>query len=139
MAQLNPYLTFNGTCREAMSFYRDCLGGQVVDLMTFAQSPMAEGMPAELQDRVLHSRLEVGGMELMGSDTPSDQPASQGGSVTLCLNSPDKEEITRYFEKLSDGATITQPLMETFFGLYGALTDKYGIAWMFQAGGNPDA
>ncbi len=138
MAQLNPYLSFNGTCREAMSFYADCLGGKVVDLMTFAGSPMTEGMPAELHDRILHSMVVAGGVVLMAADTPTDQPVSQGDSVTLCLNSADKGEIKGYYEKLAAGANVTQPLMETFFGLYGALTDKFGINWMLQAGA-PDA
>ena len=138
MAQLNPYLSFNGTCREAMSFYADCLGGKVVDLMTFAGSPMTESMPAELHDRILHSMLVADGIVLMAADTPTDQAVNQGDAMTLCLNSPDKDEIRGYYEKLAEGANISQPLMETFFGLYGALTDKFGINWMFQAGA-PDA
>ena len=138
MARLNPYLQFDGTCREAMSFYRDCLGGEL-SIQTFGEAPMGEGTPDELRDRVLHAMLAGGGLVLMASDTMGDQAPSQGGPVTLCLNSPDRAEIEAYYDKLAVGATVTQPLGEAFFGLYGALTDQYGIAWVFQAGTGPGA
>ncbi len=138
MARLNPYLQFDGTCREAMGFYRDCLGGEL-SLQTFGEAPMGEGTPDELRDRVLHSMLAGGGMVLMASDGMGGQTPGQGGPVTLCLNSENREEITAYQAKLAVGATVTQPLIETFFGLYGALTDKYGVNWMFQAGTGPSA
>lgn len=136
MARLNPYLQFNGNCREALGFYRDCLGGELV-IQTFGESPLAEGLPAELHDRILHAMLTGGGMVLMASDGMGEQRPGQGGPVTLCLNSGDKDEIKAYYAKLAVGATVTQPLDEAFFGLYGALTDRYGIDWMFQAGPEP--
>ena len=100
---------------------------------------MAQETPAGLHDRILHAQLSAGGMVLMASDAMGEQAPSQGGPVTLCLNSEDREEITAYQAKLAVGATVTQPLIETFFGLYGALTDKYGVNWMFQAGTGPSA
>ncbi|HEY8600947.1 MAG TPA: VOC family protein [Thermomicrobiales bacterium] len=138
MARLNPYLQFDGNCREAMNFYKECLGGELW-IQTFGEAPMAEGMPAEMRERILHAMLEGGGIVLMASDGMGGDAPSPGGPVTLCLNSLDKAEITAYYEKLTDGATINQPLKEEFFGLYGHLTDKFGINWMFQAGGEPGA
>ena len=138
MARVNPYLTFGGNCREAMNFYRECLGGELW-LQSFGESPMAEGMSDEQKAQTLHSELSGGGISLMASDGMGGQAPTPGGPITLCLNSPDKDEIKGYYAKLSAGATVTQPLSEEFFGLYGALTDKYGIAWMFQAGGDPNA
>lgn len=139
MARLNPYLAFNGTCRAAMTFYKECLGGEIVDMMTFETMPGAEGMPAEMRDRILHSMLVADAMVLMGADTPDGQDPSKDGPITVCLSSEDKDEIKAYYAKLAVGATITQPLSDEFFGLYGALTDQYGINWMFQAGAAPDA
>jgi len=138
MARLNPYLQFNGTCREAMGFYRECLGGER-EVQTFGESPMAEGMTAEMRDQVLHSALNSDTMVLMASDVMQGQKPTPGGAVALCLNSEDPEEIKALFAKFAVGATITQPLMEAFFGWYGALTDQYGIDWMFQAGAAPSA
>lgn len=138
MARLNLYLQFNGTCREAMNFYRECLGGEL-ELQTFGESPMAEGMTAEMKDQVLHSALNSETLTLMASDAMQGQKPTPGGAVTLCINSEDPEEIKILYTKFAVGATITQPLSEAFFGWYGALTDRYGIDWMFQAGGAPSA
>ena len=46
---MNPYLTFNGNCREAMHFYRGISGGEL-NLQTIGESPMAVKMPAPMQD-----------------------------------------------------------------------------------------
>lgn len=132
MTQLTPYLEFNGNCREAMTFYQSCLGGELF-FQTFAEAPMEGEMPAELRERILHSQLSGGGLVLMASDNMGGGELSQSSRITLCLNSGSREEIKAYFEKLSEGATIHQPIKEEFFGLYGALTDKFGIAWMAQA------
>ncbi len=42
------------------------------------------------------------------------------------------EELNALFERLSEGAEVTDPLKEQFFGIYGALNDKFGVRWMFQ-------
>jgi PhnB protein len=49
MTQINSYLTFNGNCREAMNFYKDCLGGEL-NLQTIAESPLADKMPAQMKE-----------------------------------------------------------------------------------------
>jgi len=138
MARLIPYLQFTGNCREAMAFYRDCLGGEL-EVQTFGESPMADGMPAEMRDQVLHSVLNSDTMVLMASDGMGEQQPTPGGAITLCLNTDEAEELQALFTTLGAGATITQPLKEEFFGWYGALTDQYGINWMFQSGGAPSA
>ncbi len=131
MAQLNPYLTFNGNCREAMEFYKACLGGEL-SIMTVGDSPMASQMP-DKKDNVLHSTLIKDGMALMASDMIMPGELKQGNTITLCINGGTKEELQQFFTKLSEGGTVGQPLTEAFFGTYGELTDKFGINWMFQA------
>jgi len=131
MAQLNAYVTFNGNAREAMEFYRDCLGGEL-SLMTVGESPMASQMP-DKKDNVLHSTLKKDGMVLMASDMIMPGELRQGNTITLCINGGTKEELQQFFAKLSEGGTVGQPLTEAFFGTYGELTDKFGINWMFQA------
>lgn len=138
MARLHPYLQFNGNCREAMSFYRDILGGDLV-VNTFGSSPMAGDMPKEMLDQVLHSMLTSGDLVLMGTDGMGNELSGLSGPVTLALVSDNREEVRGYFEKLAVGGTISQPLEEAFFGLFGSLTDRYGFQWMFQAGSAPGA
>jgi PhnB protein len=136
MAQLVPYLHFNGNCKEAMQFYADSLGAKL-DLMTIGESQMAEGMPKEAQNKVLHSTLDKDGFILMASDMMEEEGGTQGNMMTLCLVCKSKEEIDTLFSKLAAGGKIGHPLKEEFFGTFGDLTDKYGFNWMFQFDGKP--
>jgi len=132
MAQLNPYLTFNGNCREAMEFYKACLGGEL-SLTTVGDSPMKDQMPAEAQNAVMHSLLRSDGIILMASDQMTPGALVNGNTITLCVIGNSKAELDTFFTRLAAGGNVSQPLQETFFGAYGALTDKFGINWMFQA------
>ncbi len=138
MARLTPYIRFNGNCREAMTFYRDCLGGEL-EIQTVGESPMAAGMPAETHDRVLHAVLVADGITIMASDMGGSEHAVQRGAFTLCVNSDDLAQTRTFFDKLSVGANVTNPLKEEYFGTYGDLTDQYGISWMFQVDNGQNA
>jgi PhnB protein len=130
MTQINAYLHFNGNCREAMTFYRECLGGKL-ELQTVGESPMAGQMPAEAQKSILHAALTQGGIVLMGSDMMGPGGAIKGNLVSLSLVCSSKEEIESFFSRLSAGGKVAHPLKEEFFGTHGNITDKYGINWMF--------
>ena len=132
MVRLNPYLSFTGNCREAMTFYQQCFGGELL-IQTVGETPAAAGFPAEVHDQVLHSQLESDGIVIMAADAVDGSAVTDGNAITNCLNTGTREEIKALFAKLSEGATITTPITEEFFGLYGALTDKFGIKWMAQA------
>lgn len=131
MAKLNAYLMFNGNCREAMEFYKDCFGGKL-DVMTHGDSPMAAQVQPELKSKVMHSFLESGNIALMASDCM--EACRQGDAIFLCLVCDSKEEIEQLYKKLSTGGKVRRPLKEEFFGTYGELSDKYGFLWMFQYG-----
>jgi PhnB protein len=135
MAKLNPYLSFEN-CREAMNFYKECLGGELV-LQTVGESPaMAAQMPPEMRDHILHSTLTVGDIVIMASDM-SKGKRMEGNTVQLCINCDSETQIADYFSKLSAGGTIDDPLIDMPWGaIYGAITDKYGKHWVlnFQKG-----
>jgi PhnB protein len=82
MAQLNPYLTFNGNAREAMTFYQSCLGGELI-LNTIGESPMAAQMPKEKHNEILHSVLKNEHLTIMAADMGSADPGQ--GRVAFCL------------------------------------------------------
>lgn len=127
--KINPYLNFDGTCGEAFRFYAQVLGGNL-ELMTFRDSPMAEKVGPEWQDRVLHAYLEVDGDALMGSDVPPGTPhAVQGMWVALHAN--DIASGERIFNAFAEGGTVTMPFEETFWAKrYGMVTDRFGTQWM---------
>jgi PhnB protein len=132
MAQLNPYLNFDNNCREAMNFYKDCLGGELV-LQTVGESPaMAAQMPAHMKDCILHSSLTSGNVIIMASDL-SREKRVEGNTVHLCINCTSEDEINSFFSKLSKGGKVTEPLADMPWGAkYGAFTDKYSKQWMFN-------
>ena len=130
MTQINPYLHFNGTCREAMEFYRSSLGGEL-KLMTVGESPMAARMPAAMHQRILHAVLVKEGFTLMASDMMGPEGIRQGNALSLSLVCDSRPDLESAFAKLSAGGKVTHALQEEFFGLHGSLTDRYGIDWMF--------
>ena len=130
MAQLTPYLAFNGNCREAMEFYKSVFGGEL-HMQTFGEAPM-ETAEAD-NGRIMHAQLNNGNFMLMASDGMPDQPVQFGNSVTLSVHPQSKEETDKDFNKLAEGGQIVMPLADTFWGAYfGMLTDKFGIPWMFN-------
>lgn len=131
MSQINAYLNFNGQCREAMTFYRDCFGGELV-MQKIAESPMAATLPSEMDDQILHSSLTRGDILLMGSDMIG-QHIRYGNLVALCYNGNDDEEMTTCFEKLAVGGVVITPLHQSVWGAtFGELTDRYGLRWLFN-------
>ena len=130
MAQINAYLTFNGNCREAMLFYQKCLGGTLT-LQTVEDSPMAQQWPKEVQKKILHASLTKENLILLSSDMGSEKLII-GNAISLAVACTNEEEINRFFENFSKNGNITHPLHKFFDGTIGALTDKYGINWLFK-------
>ena len=128
--QVNPYLSFDGTCAEAFRFYEGCFKGRIGMMMKYSDAPMAEGMAPEARDRVMHVSLEVGGTSLMGSDSPIGRhQAMQGAYVSLMMS--DAAEAERVFGALAEGGVVHMPLGETFWAeRFGMVADRFGIAWM---------
>ncbi len=132
MTQVNAYLTFNGNCREAMIFYKECLGGELV-LQTIGDSPMADQIPARMRQNILHAILTSGPLLLMASDMVSEQGLQKGNSVSLMIHCSSEEEIKSYYSRLSRGGQATHPLENTFWGsLFGDLTDRFGNHWLLN-------
>lgn len=128
MSQIAPYLGFNGTCREAMTFYQQCLGGDLT-LHTVAGSPVADQLPPEAANNILHGTLQNGTSTLLGSDMMGAELV-QGNNITISLDCGSEEEINRCFSALAAGGHVTHALKIEFWGAtFGALTDKFGINW----------
>ena len=133
MTTLTPYLLFNGTCMQAMEFYKSCFGGELAATKV-KESPAKDHLPAAQQDKIINARLRNSNLEISASDwlRPDETPI-RGNTVCLYLSGGTFPELKTIFEKLSEGAEVTDPLKEMFFGYYGALNDKFGVRWMFQA------
>lgn len=134
--QLTTYLLFPGTCQEAMTFYHAIFGGELA-LTTVGESPMSAAFPAALHGRIVSAHLKAPIVDISASDwlRPSEH-AVLGNTVCLYISGGSREATTSIFAKLSEGADVTDPLVDQPFGLYGALNDKFGNRWMFHSEGH---
>jgi PhnB protein len=131
MKPLVTYLNFSGNCREAMTFYKQCLGAEL-DLITFGDMPHP-GLPPDAKDLIMHARLHKGDAQLMASDTMPGMPFTQGTNFSVSVHPTSIEECESVWTALSQGAKIQQPLADAPWGArFGWLTDKFGVQWMFN-------
>lgn len=130
--QVNPYLLFNGNCREAFKFYEQHLGGKIESMMTHAGTPAEAQTPPEWRDKIIHARMTIGGTVLMGSDAPPPHySAPQGFSVSLNLN--DAAEADRVYQALSAKGKIVMAIQKTFWATrFAMFTDQFGTPWMIN-------
>jgi len=132
MAHIDAYLRFNGNCREAMTFYKECLGGELT-MQTVAESPLADQIPAEMAQNILHATLIKDRLTLLGSDMVGPEGLIQGNTISLSLNCGSEQEIHEFFASLSSDGQVTHPLESAFWGAtFGDLIDKYGISWLLS-------
>ncbi|KAA3618444.1 MAG: VOC family protein [Calditrichaeota bacterium] len=128
---INPYLSFNGNCREAMTFYKTALDGEL-EIMTFADSPME--VPEDHKNKVMHASVKFADAILMASDGMPGNEVTFGDAYNISIGAKSAEEGERYFKNLSEGGSVTMPYSEQFWGdTFGMLTDKFGIRWMVNA------
>jgi PhnB protein len=130
--ELNPYLTFNGQCEAAFKFYEHLLGGKIEFILTYRGSPMADQVPSEWQDKILHATLVVGDKVLQGADSsPEHREEMKGFAVTIGLEDP--VEAERIFRAFAEKGTVQMPLQETFWALrFAMLVDEFGVPWMIN-------
>ena len=133
MEAIVPYLYFNGNAAEALAFYEKALGGKVLFQQSFGDSPIGDQTPESHKDKVMHASFQAGELKFMVSDTMPGQEVNSGSNLSLSLNFLNLADIDNTFAALSEGAKITMPLQDTFWGArFGMLTDKFGINWMFN-------
>lgn len=131
--QINPYLVFPGTCREAFTFYAEVLRGEIVALSTHADMPAGEeGHGPAMADKVLHAQLVAGGNVLMGSDAPEQMySVPQGSMVTITVDTP--EEADRLYAAFIEGGHAIMEIQETFWAQrFAMLSDRFGTPWMIS-------
>jgi len=134
MAQVNPYLTFNGNCEEAFNFYKSVFGGEFPYIGRFKDMPSETSLPENVGNLIMHVTLPISSETiLMGSDSNEafGQVAQAGTNVSISINTDSEDEATKLFNGLSAGGKVTMPLEKTFWGaFFGMFTDKFGIHWM---------
>ena len=126
---LNPYLSFRDNAREAMTFYQSVFGGELT-VSTFADFD-ASSDPTE-QHKIMHSQLETpDGLVLMGADTPNGMEYRPQAGVSVSLSGDDEARLRGYWERLSEGGSVTVPFEKAPWGdTFGMCVDRFGTSWM---------
>ncbi|HMC86323.1 MAG TPA: VOC family protein [Chitinophagaceae bacterium] len=137
MLHCTPFLLFDGNCAEAMTFYQNCLGGELT-LTKVEDTPMKAQFPAEKHTRIIYAQLKSGAMDFSATDwmaSPTLDP-KQGNTFSIYVTGGAYEELKTIFDKLAQGADKDKrtfiELNNMPFGSYGQLTDKYGVSWIFK-------
>jgi len=127
-SRLNPYISFNGNARQAMEFYERVFGATLT-LSTFGESGAQDSPDA---NKIMHGMLETDrGFTLMGADTPPGMEHNPGDNIAVSLSGDNADELRGYWEKLSDGGTVSVPLEKQMWGdEFGSCVDQFGITWM---------
>jgi PhnB protein len=130
---IQPYLFFNGSCEQAVEFYRKALGARVEMIMRYKESPEPPqpGMvPPGFENKIMHCSFRVGETTVMASDGCSAEgPSFQGFSLSLAVAT--EAEADHVFAALADGGQVRMPLTKTFWSpRFGMVADRFGIAWM---------
>jgi PhnB protein len=132
--QMSPYLSFNGDCEAAFTFYEQNLGAQLGAIFRYGGSPMAGDVPEDWSEKVMHGSLTLGGQVLMGGDVALYE-APKGFSLSLHIKST--AEAERIFARLADGGEVLVPLAKTFWAeRFGMVADRFGIPWMINCEGD---
>jgi len=126
--KMTIYVNFAGQCAEAFGYYEKHLGGKPGMMMTHGQAPNLSPVKPEWKDAVLHARISIGGIELMGADIPNAEPMR---SAYLTLGVDSDVEAERVFAALADGGKTLMQIEETFFASrFGQVRDRFGVNWM---------
>ena len=132
---LDPYLHFNGNCKEAFDFYRSVFGGEFAISLTMRDGPADMPVPEAEKDLVMHVSLPIGSSTLMGSDVPSmfGPPPVVGTNVSISHSAESREQVDTLFARLTEGGEVHMEPQDMFWGSYFASgRDRFGIGWMLS-------
>lgn len=138
--KINPALMFEGTCGAAFRRYATLFGGEIVFMLTYAQSPLAQQVPPDWRDRVWFARLRAGGLDITGGDAPPLAIYETPAGFSMVIGVSTAEEADRVFAGLAEGGDVIMPLQITHWSpRYGVVRDPFGIRWEINCEAEPAA
>ncbi|MXQ53098.1 VOC family protein [Shimazuella alba] len=129
---VNPYIMLNGNAKKAIEFYAESLDAKVLFQQTFGEAieDPERPLPEEFKERVAHSVLKIGEMELLVADSEPGQQTHTGDRVTICMTTNEVEKAQQMYTLLQQGGKVNIPLTETYFSpAYGVVTDQFGVTF----------
>ncbi|WP_437620224.1 VOC family protein [Sorangium sp. So ce1151] len=126
------HLNFRGDARAALEFYQSVFGGDIT-IITYKDAQSVQD-PSEAGQVMWGQVTARNGFQVMAYDVPSRMPWDQGkNAFFVSVRGDSASEIAALWEKLSDGATVAQPLAPSgWTPLYGMLKDRFGVTWVLD-------
>jgi PhnB protein len=126
--QATPYFMFDGNAKEALEYYREVFGGEILNLQTFGEADYPT--PPEAHDRVIHAQFKKDDLFIMVSDTFPGNSVEGGNNISLALEFESEDEIQTIYDALSQKGTVFMELQDTFWGAkYAKVKDAFGVIW----------
>lgn len=136
MAQINPYINFNGNAEEAFTFYKSVFGGEFQKIIRFKDLSSPEfPIPEKEANKIMRIALPIGNNILIANDVPEfmGRVNENENRSKIAVVAESKEEAEKIFNGLSVGGTIEMPMGDSPWGSYfGMFRDKYGIEWTVE-------
>ena len=140
MVKIHPSLMFSGTCGDAFRRYASLFGGEIVFLLTYAESPLAQQVPAEWRDKIWFGRLRAGGLDVTGGDIPPGAIYEEPRGFSMVIGVANADQAHRLFAGLAEGGEVIMPLQATHWSpRYGVVRDPFGIRWEINCEAEPAA
>lgn len=126
------HLNFRGDARAALGFYQSVFGGDQI-VVTYADAHAVTD-PAEANQIMWGQVASRDGFLVMAYDVPSSKSWNAGEiAFFVSVRGDDGEALKGYWEKLSEGGTIVQPIGPAGFSpLYGMVKDAFGVTWVLD-------
>ncbi|WP_438352845.1 VOC family protein [Microbacterium sp. CJ88] len=129
MTTVTPFLWFDNTAEEAVTFYTALIpGSEIVELSRYPQDVPGMG------GRVMSARFRLAGTVYLAMDAGPQYAFTE--AVSLFVSCADQAEVDRYWEALTADGGQEQPC--------GWLKDRWGLSWQIiperlpQLIGDPD-
>lgn len=132
--QAIPTIHFQGICDEALSFYREAIGAELVFRYKVSDLVDPQVVKPGTGDRILRAGLRIGASIIHFADGHGAGPAAfQGFSLALSVASHD--EARRMLDALAEGGSVPIPLRSTAWAeTFGTVIDRFGLHWAIEAG-----
>ena len=132
--QIITYIHFPGQAEEAIDFYKEVLGADIIMLSRMGEGPAEMKTPPHLKDKIMHARVKIGDTIIYVSDTFDNDKIVKGTNMSMALDVDTPAKVDELFLKLSAGGQVIMPPNDTFWGShFSMLVDKFGIHWMISA------
>jgi PhnB protein len=140
MVKIHPSLMFSGTCGDAFRRYASLFGGEIVFLLTYGESPLAQQVPPEWRDKIWFGRLRAGGLDVTAGDIQPRAIYEEPRGFSMVIGVANADQADRLFAGLAEGGEVIMPLQATHWSpRYGVVRDPFGIRWEINCEAEPAA